>query len=261
MLGGGLLPGTLTVVYGATGIGKTHLGLIFAERGRLPDGARGLVVDMNARGDSQQHGPYAGRLFGWDMERWTHTVMPMTDPYPSAADLAAHYLDVFPWTGRRSDYETDTPGGRELDWAWKAAYARALYTARPFFYFHFAHGSRRVVFDGIEPWHAEDSIQGHVIDQLYRTVILPAIFPELRATILLSLGTGWAAVLGAEYLGAQSGLGYIIVYSQQFAYLDRMFFVALLFVVYASISYAAFNALSQRLLRWAPRAGQDVVVG
>jgi hypothetical protein len=24
MLGGGLLPGTLTVVYGATGIGKTH---------------------------------------------------------------------------------------------------------------------------------------------------------------------------------------------------------------------------------------------
>jgi sulfonate transport system permease protein len=68
-------------------------------------------------------------------------------------------------------------------------------------------------------------------------------------------------VLGAEYLGAQSGLGYIIVYSQQFAYLDRMFFVALLFVVYASISYAAFNALSQRLLRWAPRAGQNVVVG
>jgi hypothetical protein len=40
-----------------------------------------------------------------------------------------------------------------------------------------------------------------------------------------------------------------------------MFFVALLFVLYASISYAAFNALSQRLLRWAPRAGQDVVVG
>src|SRR5262249_20328955 len=34
MLGGGLLPGTLTVVYGATGIGKTHLGLGFAHHGR-----------------------------------------------------------------------------------------------------------------------------------------------------------------------------------------------------------------------------------
>ena len=54
MLGGGLLPGTLTVVYGATGIGKTHLGLAFADHGRAADGRRGLIVDLNARGDSQQ---------------------------------------------------------------------------------------------------------------------------------------------------------------------------------------------------------------
>ena len=38
MLGGGLLPGTLSVVYGATGIGKTHLGLTFANHGRAADG-------------------------------------------------------------------------------------------------------------------------------------------------------------------------------------------------------------------------------
>ena len=80
MLGGGLLPGTLTVVYGATGIGKTHLGLAFAHDGRPADGAPGLLVDMNARGDSQQHAPYARRLYGWDIMRWTHTVMPMTPP-------------------------------------------------------------------------------------------------------------------------------------------------------------------------------------
>ena len=96
---------------------------------------------------------------------------------------------------------------------------------------------------------------------LYRTIILPAIFPELRATILLSLGTAWAAVLGAEYLGAQSGLGYIIVYSEQFAYLDRMFVVALLFVLYASVSYAIFDRLSLRLLHWMPRAGREIIVG
>jgi sulfonate transport system permease protein len=89
---------------------------------------------------------------------------------------------------------------------------------------------------------------------LYRTIIIPAIFPELRATILLSLGVGWATVIGAEYLGAQSGLGYILVYSQQYGYVDRMFFVALLFILYASASYAAFNALSARLTEWAPRA-------
>ena len=35
LLGGGLLPGTLTVVVGATGIGKTQLGLQFARAVRL----------------------------------------------------------------------------------------------------------------------------------------------------------------------------------------------------------------------------------
>jgi hypothetical protein len=171
MLGGGLLPGTLTVVYGATGIGKTHLGLAFAHHGRASDGAPGLVVDMNARGDSQQHAAYADRLYGWPLRRWTHTVMPMADPYPPAEQLGAHYLDAFPWAGRRSDYEVAAPEGREFDWGWKAAYARALYTARPFFYFHFAHGARRVVLDGIEPCETGDAIQPYLVDELYRKLI------------------------------------------------------------------------------------------
>src|SRR4029453_13483481 len=127
MLGGGLLPGTLTVVYGATGIGKTHLGLTFAHHGRVADEAPGLLVDMNARGDSQQHAAHAERL----------------DGSPPPGELEPHYLDALPWVGRRSDYEVSAPEGREFDWAWKAAYARALYLARPFFYFHFANGSRR----------------------------------------------------------------------------------------------------------------------
>lgn len=89
--------------------------------------------------------------------------------------------------------------------------------------------------------------------EIYRSIILPAIFPELRATIMLSLGIAWATVIGAEYLGAQSGLGYILLYAQTYGFVDRMFFVALLFVLYASITYAIFNRVSLRMLRWAPR--------
>jgi sulfonate transport system permease protein len=88
---------------------------------------------------------------------------------------------------------------------------------------------------------------------LYRTVVLPAILPEMRSTIFLCLGVGWSAVLGAEFLGAQSGLGYIIVYAQQFAYLDRMFLIALLFVLYTSLSYVAVSRLAARMTEWAPR--------
>jgi RecA/RadA recombinase len=172
MLGGGLLPGTLTVVYGATGIGKTHLGLTFAHHGRAADGRRGILFDMNARGDSQQHAEYAARLYDWPIERWTHTVTPMAEPFPPDSDMGAFYCDALPWVGKLRDYQVPTADGLEFDWNWKAVYNHALYTARPFVYFHLAAGSRRVVVDGIEPMDVPaDYIQPFVFDELYRKVI------------------------------------------------------------------------------------------
>jgi RecA/RadA recombinase len=172
MLGGGLLPGTLTVVYGATGIGKTHLGLTFAERGRAAEGRRGVIFDMNGRGDSQRHGEYALRLFGWPLAVWNHRVTPMADPYPPPAAMDAHYCNALPWVGRLREYQVQTSDGPEFDWNWKGMYNQALYTVRPFFYFHFAAGSRRAVVDGVEPMDAPaDSVQCFLFDELYRKVI------------------------------------------------------------------------------------------
>jgi RecA/RadA recombinase len=194
MLGGGLLPGTLAVVYGATGIGKTHLGLTFADHGRLADswgrladgrerpangggpaaeGARGIVLDMNARGDSQQHEEYAARLFGWNLRPWTHTVTPMADPYPPAPQMEAFYCNALRWGGRVRDVQVPTgDGGWEFDWHWKASYNHALYTVRPFVYFHFAAGTRRMVVDGVEPMEAPaDCLQMRMFDDVYRTIV------------------------------------------------------------------------------------------
>src|SRR5262245_65639155 len=67
MLGGGLIPGTLTVVVGATGIGKTQLGLQFANAGLAQDGRRGILFDCSSRGDSQSHAEYDRRMFGWQL--------------------------------------------------------------------------------------------------------------------------------------------------------------------------------------------------
>lgn len=88
--------------------------------------------------------------------------------------------------------------------------------------------------------------KGHI----YRSVILPSILPEFGSAVMLALGTGWAAVMGAEFLGAQSGLGYIIVYSQSFGYLDRMFLIACLIVVYVTVIFMAFRKLFDHLTRW-----------
>jgi RecA/RadA recombinase len=172
MLGGGLLRGTLTVVYGATGIGKTHLGLRFADHGLQADGRRGLILDMNGRGDSQQHAEYAARLSGWTLTPWSHTVRPMADPYPSQSSLDSYYSNAIAWVGRTRDFQVQAPDGLEFDWNWKATYAHALYTVRPFIYFQFAAGSRRVVVDGVEPMDVPaDSIQYFLFEELYRKVI------------------------------------------------------------------------------------------
>jgi KaiC/GvpD/RAD55 family RecA-like ATPase len=173
MLGGGLLPGTLCVVYGATGIGKTHLGLHFAHAGQAADGSPGIFFDMNARGDSQQHHEYAARLYDWKLARWTHTVTPMTEPFPPAEQMAARYCDALPWVGKLRDYQVPTPDSSlELDWNWKAEYNHALYTVRPFVYFHLAAGCRRIVVDGVEPMDVPgDYIQPFLFDELYRKTI------------------------------------------------------------------------------------------
>jgi len=173
MLGGGLVAGTLCVVHGATGIGKTHLGLHFAHAGVGAEGTPGIFFDMNSRGDSQQHSEYAERLYEWKLKRWTHTVTPMSEPFPSADQMTARYCDALQWVGKLRDYQVPTPDGSlELDWNWKAEYNHALYTVRPFVYFHLGAGCRRVVVDGVEPMDVPgDFIQPFLFDELYRKVI------------------------------------------------------------------------------------------
>src|SRR5436309_9346198 len=66
-LGGGLLPGTLTVVAGATGAGKTQLGLRWAAQGAAIEGRHGVICDLTSRGDAQNHAAYARSQFGWEL--------------------------------------------------------------------------------------------------------------------------------------------------------------------------------------------------
>jgi hypothetical protein len=130
-------------------------------------------MDMNGRGDSQQHDEYAARLFDWSLKEWTHTVPPMTEPYPSSDQMDAFYCNALKWVGRVRDFQVPAADGSlEFDWNWKATYNHALHTVRPFLYFHFAAGTRRLVVDGVEPMdQPADSIQFWMFDELYRKTV------------------------------------------------------------------------------------------
>ena len=76
----------------------------------------------------------------------------------------------------------------------------------------------------------------------YRLIVLPAIVPELRASLLLSFGLAWSLVVAGVLLGAQEGLGVIVTYALQFAYTGRVMIVTFLFILYAGISFAIVDA-------------------
>jgi KaiC/GvpD/RAD55 family RecA-like ATPase len=169
LLGGGLIPGTLTVVLGATGIGKTQLGLQFARQGEFQEGQRGVFFDLTSRGDSQNHREYARRLFGWELSERSADA-PFDPSQVWNRDAArCDYLHIFDRSGRRTsigDLEPDEWRG------WKIELARKLDRSIAFFYGNFIHGVRRCVIDGVEPVEkASDSFQFHVFDYVYHQIL------------------------------------------------------------------------------------------
>lgn len=168
-LGGGLLPGTLTVIVGATGIGKTQFGMHFVQAGVETDGQAGAIVDLCSRGDSQSHREYLGRMF--EAALVEESASKLADTSMVAPGLIDHVdrLSVFPRIGLRT-------GRKQLEdreWTeWKSHVNRNLEALVGFLYHRFVNGCRRVVVDGFEP--ADDpaeSIQFELFEYMYHQIL------------------------------------------------------------------------------------------
>ncbi len=169
LLGGGLIPGTLTVVMGASGIGKTQLGIGFANEGRQQEGEPGIVFDMTSRGDSQNHDEYASRLADWKLKpRAVADRVDLSEIW-APDSTRSDYMHVFQHSGRRvTAGDMDNEQWRE----WKQEQAKKLDQTIAFFYGNFAHGVRRSVIDGVEPTDkAADSIQFELFEYIYHQIL------------------------------------------------------------------------------------------
>jgi hypothetical protein len=168
-LGGGLIPGTLTVVMGATGIGKTQLGVSYCHAGTTQEGESGIIFDLTTRGDSQNQLEYAERMCSWTMRQ--RQLIDRIDPAIvwDRDAIRSDYLHVFHRGGRRV-----TIGDMEPEqWQeFKADLMRRLDQTIAFFYGNFVHGVRRAVIDGVEPTEkAADSFQFHLFDYIYHQIL------------------------------------------------------------------------------------------
>jgi hypothetical protein len=168
-LGGGLCAGTLTVVAGATGVGKTQLGLDFLNAGLEQDGRRGVIFDMTSRGDSQNHANYAAAHHDWQLRAMPANPPPLPQSvWPGSGELG-DYLNLFQQTGQRV---TQRDLGFDEWLNWKAELAKQLATAIYFFYGHFIRGVRRAVVDGMEPVERpSESIQFELFEYIYHQIL------------------------------------------------------------------------------------------
>ncbi len=98
-------------------------------------------------------------------------------------------------------------------------------------------------------------VQGLSNWQMIRRIILPGALPSILTGVRYALATAWLALVVAETIGAQSGIGFLAMDAREFLRTDV---VVLTIVIYALIGVAADSiarALERRLLAWHPNFG------
>jgi sulfonate transport system permease protein len=98
-------------------------------------------------------------------------------------------------------------------------------------------------------------IQGLGTLELIRRIILPGALPSILTGVRYALATAWLALVVAETIGAQSGIGFLAMDAREFLRTDV---IVLTIVIYALIGVAAdaiARLLERRLLAWHPNYG------
>ncbi len=86
---------------------------------------------------------------------------------------------------------------------------------------------------------------------IVRRVMLPGAAPQIAETLRLVLGWAWTYVIVAELVGADSGIGHMIMDSQRLLDTGQMIFGIFTIGVIGLVSDFLFKWVNQRLYPWA----------
>jgi ABC-type nitrate/sulfonate/bicarbonate transport system permease component len=86
--------------------------------------------------------------------------------------------------------------------------------------------------------------------QLYRFVILQAVLPDIMLGLRLGLSVGFLVIVAAEFIAADTGLGYLINTSRIWFRVGDMLVGAISLGVLGVASNSLLIALERRLFRW-----------
>ncbi|MBK8024147.1 MAG: ABC transporter permease [Chloroflexi bacterium] len=89
---------------------------------------------------------------------------------------------------------------------------------------------------------------------IYRTVIIPAIIPELIAGWRVALALAFGLTIAAELMGAQSGLGFMIMVARRSLNTQTIFLGILIIGLEATAVDRLLNTITRRLTVWTERS-------
>lgn len=89
---------------------------------------------------------------------------------------------------------------------------------------------------------------------IYRTVIIPSIVPELIAGWRVALALAFGLTIAAELMGAQSGLGFMIMVARRSLNTQTILLGIIIIGLQATIMDRLLNILTRRLTLWTERS-------
>lgn len=96
-------------------------------------------------------------------------------------------------------------------------------------------------------WRASLAGEGHISS--LRSIVLPALIPELLLTFRWVIGLTWAFTLGAEYLSSRSsGCGFLAYESYLYADVGKLLVLGTVYAILGYSSVSIFNIATSRLL-------------
>jgi ABC-type nitrate/sulfonate/bicarbonate transport system permease component len=88
---------------------------------------------------------------------------------------------------------------------------------------------------------------------ILRRIVVPCILPQLIGALRVSSALAFTLVVAAEYIGAQSGLGYRIIYAQNLFQTDLILLGVVLFGLMSGSTDLVIRHVIRRLTRWTER--------
>ena len=98
---------------------------------------------------------------------------------------------------------------------------------------------------------------GYTAFEKFRYIILPSAMADIFVGMRIGMGYSWRAIIGAEMVAASTGLGHVILFSQQMSRTDKVIVGILVIGIVGVLTDRLFGLVMNKLFRGTGGNGRD----